>query len=168
MEYAGPFAAALQRCFALLPLEILPGPQGLLDPGPRVSNQELRRRPGERPYQLHVLFRQSGAHLVGDFRQRPLPLVVALADQPLPEELLVEHLLVLAALEALFAPFRDPVPARVRGVDLIDDPELALAVDAELVLRIDQDEPALLRPALAGGEEIERHARHLVPLLLRD
>src|SRR5207245_8186015 len=95
-------------------------------------------------------------------------LVVALADQPLPEELLVQHLLVLAAPRPLLAPLCNPVPAGVRGVDLVDHPELSRAVDAELVLGVDEDQPALLGPGLTAGEQVEADAGHLVPLLPRD
>src|SRR5207248_63594 len=103
-----------------------------------------------------------------DLRQGTLALVIALPDQPLPEELLVEHLLLFAASEAILAPFRDPVAARVGSVDLVDDPQLALGIDAKLVLGVHQDQAALPRPRLSRREQIEGDAGHLVPLLLRD
>src|SRR3954469_3584070 len=84
-------------------LQVFPGLERLLDARAGVSDLEVRRDPGERADQLYVLSRQLGADVVGDLGQRPVALVVALADQPLPEELLVQHLLILAALEPLLA-----------------------------------------------------------------
>src|SRR5438094_610914 len=143
MEYEAPFAGPLRQCFALLQnpfLQILAGAQGLLDARAGIADHQFRRLSGERLRQVYVPAGELYPHLVGDLRQRALALVVALADQPLPEELLVEHLLVLAAAESLFAAVGDPVAAGVRGVDLVDDPQLALGVDAELVLGVHQDQ----------------------------
>src|SRR5439155_21272993 len=87
--------------------------------------------------------------------------------EPLADALLVEHALVFSAAEPLLASLGDPVPARVGRVDLVDDPDLARTIDAELVLRVDEDEAALARPILPGGEERQRVPGQLVPLLLR-
>src|SRR5438105_1782080 len=160
--------AAMFRSVAVPSLQVLTRPQGLLDARARVAHHELRRLAGKRRHQIHILAGELDADVVGDLRQRALALVIALADQPLPEELLVEHLLVLAAEEPLLAAFRDPVAAGVRRVDLVDDPQLAFGVDAELVLGVHQDQTALLRPRLPRREQVEREAGHLVPLLLRD
>ena len=84
----------------------------------------------------------------------------------MPEEFLVEHLLLLALAEALFAALGDPVAARVGSVDLVDDPEFPLGMGSKFILGIDENEAALPCPRLAGGEEVERHPCHRVPLLL--
>src|SRR5207245_8131970 len=89
------------------------------------------------------------AHGVRDVRERAVTLVSAFVDQPLAEELLVEHALVLAAAEPLVAALGNPVAARIRSVDLVDQPDLPCPVDAELVLRVDQDQALLARPFLA-------------------
>src|SRR5581483_3896517 len=165
MMYGGPFALPLRRCFPLLRSQVLARLERLLDPRARVAHLELRRLSGEGLHQLRVLARQLCAHLVGDLRQRALALVVALADQPLAEELLVEHLLILAAPEPLVAALRDPVAAGIGGVDLVDHPERAFGIHAEFVLGVDEDQPALARPRLARREQVQRHPRQRIPLL---
>src|SRR5258708_11321072 len=110
IEYEGRVATALRRCFALLLQVALPA-QRSLDPRPGIADLELRRLSGERVHQLGVFAGELRAHLVGDLGQRPVALVAALADQPLAEELLVQHLLLLAFAEALLAALGDPVAA---------------------------------------------------------
>src|SRR5436305_1548568 len=88
----GPVAASLQIVS-----------QVLLDARLDVAHHERRDLAGESLDQLGVLAGELRAHLVRNLRQRPVALVVALPDQPLAEELLVEHPLVLAAQEALLA-----------------------------------------------------------------
>src|SRR2546421_8886334 len=127
-------------------LQVLLPPQRRLDALARVPNFQARLLPRQLLHQLHVPRGELRAHLVGDVRQRAVPFVAALVDQPLPEELLVEHALVLAAAEPLLAALGDPVAARIRSVDLVDQPDLPRGGDAELVLRVDQDEPPLPRP----------------------
>src|SRR5216684_2739980 len=166
IEYAGRIATRLRGCFALL-LQVSLRLQRPFDAGAGIARLQRRRLARQRLHQLDVLAGELRADLVGDLRQRALALVAALADQPLAEELLVQHLLVLVPSEALLAALGDPVAARVRRVDLVDHPELAAGVDAELVLGVDQDQPPLLCPRLAGSEETERHPGHLVPQLLR-
>src|SRR5216683_1463143 len=167
MQYEGSITGPLRADCALFH-QVALGPQRLLDTGAGVAQGKPGRLAGQRLDQLGVLAGELRAHLVGDVGQRALALVPALADEPLPEELLVEHLLILALLEALLAALGDPVAARVGRVDLVDDPQFPRAIDSEFVLRIDEDETALPCPRLPGGEEVERHAGHLLPLLLRD
>src|SRR5437763_14888488 len=95
--------AAVFRSVANPFLQILAGAQGLLDARAGIADHQFRRLSGERLRQVCVPAGELHPHLVGNLRQRALALVVALADQPLPEELLVEHLLVLAAAKALLA-----------------------------------------------------------------
>src|SRR5205823_3925149 len=106
-----------------LPQVLLP-PQRRLDALARISHFEARLFPGQLLHQLDVPRGELRAHLVRDVRQRAVPFVAALVDQPLAEELLVEHALVLAAAEPLLAAFRDPVAARIWSVDLVDQPDL--------------------------------------------
>src|SRR6267378_444618 len=143
-------------------------PQGRLDALPGVAHLEGGLLAGQLLHQLHVPRRELGAHFVRDFRVGAVALVAALVDQPLAEELLVQHALVLAAAEALLAALGNPVAARIRGVDLVDQPDLPCPIDAELVLGVDEDEAPLARPLLAGREEGQRVARQLVPLVLGD
>src|SRR5438270_10066340 len=135
------------------------GAQRRLDPRPRIAYLQSRGLPGELFDQLDVPRRELCAYVVGDVGRGPVALVPALVDEPLADEFLVEHPLILAALEPLLASFRDPVAARVGSVDLVDHPDLAHAVDAKLVLRIDQDETAPARPVLPRGEERQRISR---------
>src|SRR5260370_13087483 len=151
MEYEGRVALPLREYFALLQVLLLP--QRLLDARARVAHFQGRRLAGQRVHQLDVLSGQLRAHLVGDVGQRAFALVAALADEPLPEELLVEHLLVLAAAEALVASLGDPVAARGGRGDLGGDPQLSALVGAELVLWVDQDQSPLARPGRPGGGE---------------
>src|ERR1700682_2327947 len=150
MQYEGSVAGPLRAHCALF-RQVALRPERLLDAGVRVAHRKPGRLAGQRLDQLGVLARELRAHLVGDVGQRAFALVPALADEPLPEELLVEHLLIFALLEALLAALGDPVAARVGRVDLVDEPEFPLAVDSKFVFCIDEDETALPRPTLARG-----------------
>src|SRR5690348_651810 len=121
--------ARTARNARLLQVALLP--QRRFDALARVAHFQARRFTGELLDQLDVAGGKLRAHLVGDVGHRAVALVAALVDEPLPEELLVEHPLVLAAAEPLLAAFGDPVPARVGRVDLVDEPDLPGSVDAE-------------------------------------
>src|SRR2546423_1792342 len=100
------------------------GAQGRLDPRARIAYLQSRSFPGELFDQLDVPRRELCAHVVGDVGSGPVAFVPALVDEPLANEFLVEHPLILAALESLLAPFRDPVAARVGGGGLRGRPNL--------------------------------------------
>src|SRR2546423_15033375 len=121
------------------------GAQRRLDPRPRIAYLQSRGLPGELFDQLDVPRRELCAHVVGDVGSGPVAFVPALVDEPLTDEFLVEHPLILAALEPLLASFRDPVAARVGGVDLVDHPKLARAGATQLALGIERDEAAAPR-----------------------
>src|ERR1700694_581155 len=107
IEYAGRITTPLQECFSLL-LEVSLRFQCPFDARARIAHLQQRRLARQRLHQLDVLAGELRADLVGDLGQRPVALVAALADQPLAEELLVEHLLIFALLEALLAALRNP------------------------------------------------------------
>src|ERR671923_1937706 len=100
------------------------------DPRTRVAYLEPRLLSSEFLHQLDVSRSELRADVVGNLRRRPIALVPTLVDEPLPDEFLVEHPLILAALEPLFTPFGDPVAARIGRVDLVDYPDLSLVLEA--------------------------------------
>src|SRR5260370_5434390 len=94
MEYEGRVALPLREYLALLQVLLLL--ERLLDARARVAHFQGRRLAGQRLHQLDVLAGQLRAHLVGDGGQRAFALGAALADEPLPAELLVAQLRVPA------------------------------------------------------------------------
>src|SRR5215831_3058300 len=89
-------------------LQIPLRPQRRLDALAGVSHLQTRRLAGQLFHQLHVAGGELGAHFVRDVRVWAVSLVAALIDQPLPEEFLVQHPLVLAPAELLLAALGDP------------------------------------------------------------
>src|SRR5258708_7717399 len=89
---ASAYSLPLPRGFALL-LEVVLAAQRRFDARARVARHQPRRLARQRLHQLAIFPRQLHADLVGNLGQRSVALVAALADEPLPEELLVEHLL---------------------------------------------------------------------------
>ncbi|EAU69215.1 hypothetical protein STIAU_6193 [Stigmatella aurantiaca DW4/3-1] len=133
-------------------LQVVGGAQVLLDARVDIAGLQPQGVSGEALVGREVLHGQLHAHFVGDRRGRALAREPPLADEPLADVFLVEHLLVLALGEAGLVLLGDPVPAGVRGVHLVDDVELVAHL-SELVLGVHEDEPPLAGLTLALGEQ---------------
>ena len=92
---------------------------------------------------------------------------IATGGNPVPHEILVEALGPLAFFKAFLIAFSKPVTAAVRRVDFISQNDLAIAINAEFIFRINEDEPTLRRDFLAAGKKRQRIAREGFPLLCR-
>src|SRR5690606_1773111 len=105
-----------------------------------------------------VAARGLDAHVVGDRRDGAVA-GEALRREPAPHVLLVEALRLLARGDALLVAPREPDPRAVRRVHLVDDDDRAVRRATELVLRVDEDEPARRAHLAAPREERVRDAR---------
>ena len=115
--------------------------------------------------ELDVALRDAVAVGVGHLRHLlPLLALEAVVDEPLADKLLGELTLRLPGLKELLIGVSVEVAARVGGVDLVDEVDLAVLL-AKLVLRVDQDEPLLLRQLAAALKESERNVRDSLQLL---
>ncbi len=112
---------------------------------------------GEELEDLHVAAGGFEEDLLGDIGDhRPLP-PEALLGEPAAHVLLVERPRFFAARHEFLAVRGVPVARGVRRVDLVDEDDRAVGIDPEFVLRVDEDEAALLRLRLPEGEHLLAH-----------
>ena len=93
--------------------------------------------------QLNVSRRKFCNQIVRRLRQHGVFVRIAALAKPQPEELLVDHVGFLPRSKPLRIAVGQPVAARIRRMDLIDQQNLAVARHAKLILRIHQNQPAL-------------------------
>src|SRR5262249_17894586 len=121
------------------------------------------RLAGDRLDGLDVALHRLDLHVVRDRGDGAVSAEPAL-DEPPSDVLLVEALRVLAARDAVRVRVLEPEPERVGRVDLVDDDDAAVLRLPELVLRVDEDEPALRAEVLPEREELHRHLRRRVEI----
>ena len=88
-------------------------------------------------------------------------------DEPLAHELLRQLLLGLALRELLFVAVGIEVATAVRRVNLVNEDDLSVTL-AELVLRVNQDEPLCCGNLRTALEEGTRVLHHRLPVFLAD
>ena len=107
--------------------------------------------------ELNVALRDAVAVGIGHLRHLLTLLALeAVIDEPLADKLLGELALRLACLVEFLIGVGVEVAARVGGVDLVDEVDLAVLL-TKLILRIDEDEPLLLRQLASALKEAERN-----------
>ena len=115
--------------------------------------------------ELDVALRDAVAVGVGHLRHLLTLLALeAVIDEPLADKLLGELALRLPGLVELLIGVGIEVAARVGRVDLVDEVDLAVFL-AKLVLRVNEDEPLLLRQLAPTLEEAERNVGDGLQLL---
>ena len=127
----------------------------------RIAAEALEDFPGDRLVGLDVAQAGLDPKLVGDRGDGTLA-DEALLGQPAAEGLLVELALGVAAEEEPLVALAPPIAARVGAVQLVGEDEPALE-QAELVLRVDEDEPRAGGQLLPPAEEGQGRALHLAP-----
>src|SRR5262249_34980919 len=106
---------------------------------------------------------QVHADGIGNCRRRALAGESTLANQPLADVLLVEHLLLVTAPEALGVLVGYPVAAGGGCVDLVDEENLVPRL-AKLVFGVDEDQTSGAGPALPFGEQRQRELLGALPV----
>ncbi len=122
----------------------------------RIGEVVVERDPGQPLERLDVARPRPGHDVVRQLRPRR-GLVPAQRLAVVPHELLVERRLAAAGLVAVGR----PEARRVRGQRLVAEDERAVRVEAELELRVGEDDPARRGPVRAVAVERERDALRL-------
>ena len=120
--------------------------------------------PGDRLEHLDIEMRGFGDDFARDRRDR-VAIRIATRRHPAPDKILVEAFGRLAALEPRLIALGEPIAAAVRGVDLVGQHNGAVAVKAELVLGVDQDQPVLQRNFAPAREQRQGQPGDSLPLL---
>mmetsp|Transcript_23622 Transcript_23622/g.41967 ORF Transcript_23622/g.41967 Transcript_23622/m.41967 type:complete len:303 (+) Transcript_23622:10-918(+) len=120
---------------------------------------ELDARASDGLIQKDVTARELRDELDGRLRQHFVLVRVAMVTEPEAEELLIDVLRALPALEPLLVGGGDPEAGGVGGVDLIDEHDGSVLELSKLVLSVNKDEAALGSLLLSKCKQLLGRAR---------